>query len=88
MNTVLTARDIEDIIAKGGDPNVAARDGILTPSARDALRDYANGKRNGACGSEGTLMLSKHENRETDLFACAGNDHCEQFRRECRLVRD
>jgi L-fuculose-phosphate aldolase len=48
MNTVLTARDIEEIIAQGGDPNAAARDGILTPSARDALRDYANAKKNGS----------------------------------------
>jgi L-fuculose-phosphate aldolase len=47
MNTVLTAKDIEEIIAKGGDPNAAAKEAILTPSARDALRDYANGRRSG-----------------------------------------
>ncbi len=48
MNTVFTARDIEAIIAKGGDPSAAARDAVLTPSARDALRDYANAKKNGS----------------------------------------
>jgi L-fuculose-phosphate aldolase len=48
MNTVFTARDIEEIISKGGDPNAASRDAVLTPSARDALRDYANAKKNGS----------------------------------------
>lgn len=48
MSTVITARDIQDIVAKGGDPNAATRDAILTPSARDALRDFANARRNGA----------------------------------------
>ena len=44
MSTILTAKDIEDIIAKGGDPGAAAKEAILTPSARDTLRDYANGR--------------------------------------------
>jgi len=42
MSTVFTAKDIEAIIAKGGDPSTADKEAILTPSARDALRDYAN----------------------------------------------
>jgi L-fuculose-phosphate aldolase len=41
MSTVLTAKDIEDIIAKGGDPVAAAKDAMLTPSAKDVLRDLA-----------------------------------------------
>ncbi|KAF0180415.1 MAG: hypothetical protein FD161_845 [Limisphaerales bacterium] len=45
MSNVLTARDLEEIIAKGGDPNAAAKDAVLTPSARDTLRDYANAQR-------------------------------------------
>jgi L-fuculose-phosphate aldolase len=52
MSTVLTAKDIEAIIAKGGDPNAAARDAILTPSARDALRDHASGRKSAWSGRE------------------------------------
>jgi L-fuculose-phosphate aldolase len=48
MSTVLTAKDIENIIAKGGDPNAAAQGAVLTPSARDALRDYANPRKSGS----------------------------------------
>lgn len=50
MSNVLTARDIEAIIAKGGDPNAAVKDAILTPSAKDALRDYANARRSHSGG--------------------------------------
>ena len=42
MSTVLTAKDIEDIVAKGGDPVAASKDAILTPSAKDVLRDCAS----------------------------------------------
>ncbi|MFM8357846.1 MAG: class II aldolase/adducin family protein, partial [Verrucomicrobiota bacterium] len=41
MSTVLTAKDIEEIIARGGDPAAAAQGALLTPSARDVLRDHA-----------------------------------------------
>jgi L-fuculose-phosphate aldolase len=41
MKTVLTARDVEDIIARGGDPEAAAADAVVTPSARDLLREFA-----------------------------------------------
>ena len=44
MSTVYTAKDIEEIIARGGDPVVESKAGILTPSARDALRDFASRK--------------------------------------------
>jgi L-fuculose-phosphate aldolase len=39
MSTVISAKDIENIIAKGGDVNNLPADAILTPSARDMLRD-------------------------------------------------
>lgn len=42
MSTVFTARDIEDLIAKGGDLKNLPADAVLTPSARDAIRDHAN----------------------------------------------
>ena len=39
MKHVISARDIEDLIAKGGDASAIPSDAILTPSARDLLRD-------------------------------------------------
>ena len=33
MSNVLTARDLEEIIAKGGDPNAVAKDAILQHKA-------------------------------------------------------
>jgi L-fuculose-phosphate aldolase len=51
MPAVITAKEIEDIIAKGGDPKNLPADAVLTPSAKDALRDYANARRSPAGGS-------------------------------------
>ncbi|MSU33542.1 MAG: class II aldolase/adducin family protein [Pedosphaera sp.] len=45
MSTVITAKEINSIIAKGGDPKSLPSGAVLTPSARDALRDYANTRR-------------------------------------------
>jgi len=45
MPAVITAREVEDIIAKGGDPKSLPADAILTPSAKDAIRDHANSRR-------------------------------------------
>ena len=50
MPAVITAREIEAIIAKGGDLNAATKDAILTPSAKDALRDHANARRGASSG--------------------------------------
>jgi L-fuculose-phosphate aldolase len=45
MPAVITAREVEEIIAKGGDPKSLPGDAILTPSAKDAIRDFANARR-------------------------------------------
>jgi L-fuculose-phosphate aldolase len=45
MPAVITAREVEDLIAKGGDPKSLPADAILTPSAKDAIRDHANARR-------------------------------------------
>lgn len=42
MPTVITAKEVEELIAKGGDPRSLPSDAILTPSARDALRELEN----------------------------------------------
>lgn len=39
MSTVISAKDIEDLLAKGGDAKSLPADAILTPSAKDLLRD-------------------------------------------------
>lgn len=45
MKKVISARDIEDLIRKGGDPAQLPADAIITPAARDLLRDLQlNGK--------------------------------------------
>src|SRR5215510_13863560 len=45
MPAVITAKEVEDLIAKGGDVKSLPADAILTPSARDAIRDHANSRR-------------------------------------------
>jgi len=39
MRTVITARDIEELLSKGGDIKSLPADALLTPSARDLIRD-------------------------------------------------
>jgi L-fuculose-phosphate aldolase len=46
MKTVISARDIEDLLRNGGDPKSLDGDAIYTPSAREMLRDLEN-RRNG-----------------------------------------
>lgn len=41
MPAVITAKEVEELIAKGGDPKGLPADAILTPSAKDAIRDHA-----------------------------------------------
>ena len=48
MPAVITAREVEDIIAKGGDPKSLPTDAILTPSAKDAIHDWAYARRGSA----------------------------------------
>lgn len=45
MPAVITAKDIEELIAKGGDPKSLPSDAILTPSAKDVLREFSSGRR-------------------------------------------
>ena len=59
MPAVITAKEIEDIIAKGGDPKNLPTDAVLTPSAKDALRDYANARRGAANASGGVAAPGK-----------------------------
>jgi L-fuculose-phosphate aldolase len=42
MSTVITARDIEELVQKGGSVSSLPSDAIITPSARDMIRDLEN----------------------------------------------
>jgi L-fuculose-phosphate aldolase len=44
MPAVITAREIEDLITQGGNPDNLPADAILTPSAKDVLRSRANAR--------------------------------------------
>src|ERR1044071_1448899 len=73
MPAVITAKEVEDIIAKGGDVKSIPADAVLTPSAKDALRDYANARRgpssNGAVTSApGKPLNSKSPKSELEAF--------------------
>jgi L-fuculose-phosphate aldolase len=59
MPAVITAREIEEIVAKGGDPKSLPADAILTPSARDALREFANGRRGSATSASDVAPAGK-----------------------------
>ena len=45
MPAVITAKEVEELIAKGGDLKSLPADAILTPSAKDAIRDYNYARR-------------------------------------------
>ncbi len=73
MPAVITAKEIEAIIAKGGDPKSYPADAILTPSAKDALRDYAHAHRGPAstgavAAVPGKLLSSKSPKAELEAF--------------------
>src|ERR1051325_10898367 len=73
MPAVITAKEVEEIIAKGGDPKSLPSDAILTPSAKDALRDYANLRRGSASNSSpsgvpGKALSSKSPKAELEAY--------------------
>jgi L-fuculose-phosphate aldolase len=43
MKEVISVRDIQELLRKGGDPRTLPGDAILTPSARDLLRELESG---------------------------------------------
>ncbi len=50
MRAVISAKDIEDLLAKGGDVKSLPTDALLTPSAKDLLRDLHR-RRHGTAGA-------------------------------------
>src|SRR5271154_7003185 len=56
MKPVISARDIEELLSNGGDIKSLPSDAIITPSARDMLRDLEN---RGAIKSNGATTIVK-----------------------------
>src|SRR6266540_5257786 len=67
MPAVITAREVEDIIANGGDPRSLPADAILTPSARDAIRDHANSRRGPSSPGAPSSALAKPLNSKSSM---------------------
>lgn len=65
MPAVITAKEVEDIIAKGGDPKNLPADAILTPSAKDAIRDYNHARRGSASTSAASFASAKPLNSKS-----------------------
>lgn len=75
MKAVISARDIEELISSGGNPASLPSDAIITPSARELLRDWQNGsQRNGAANAAinpalaGKPLSSKSPKAELDRY--------------------
>src|SRR6266498_3510855 len=58
MKPVISAKDIEDLLAKGGDVQSLPADALLTPSAKDLLRDLNRRGRGNAAASENASSRS------------------------------
>lgn len=93
MNKVFTAKDIEDIIAKGGDPNAAIKDAVLTPSARDALRDFANARNRGGLSGAVTATSAptkqlNSKSSKAELEALFNSPYCQALKEQlCDIGR-
>ena len=94
MSQVITAKDVEDLMRKGGDVKSLPGDAILTPSARDLLREIeGNGahKNSGAANNSSVASLkpinSKSSKSELVAFFNSPQAHalkeqiCEMGRR-------
>src|SRR5579864_4753805 len=56
MKTVISARDIEDLLRNGGEIKSLPSDALITPSARDMLRDL---ELRGSAKSNGEVAKAK-----------------------------
>src|SRR5687768_10735552 len=83
MKSVISARDIEELISKGGNPASLPADAIITPSARELLHDWQNGNhRNGTPTQASTApaqpskpLSSKSPKAELDAFFSSPQAH-------------
>ena len=97
MKTVISARDIEDLLSKGGNVSSLPVDAILTPSAKDLLRDLdmRNSRNNGAVvaasgsssnGAPTKVLNSKSPKAELEAFF--NSSYCQNLKEQlCDIGR-
>jgi L-fuculose-phosphate aldolase len=91
MKTVISAKDIEDLLRDGGDVMRLPADAIFTPSARDLLRDLEN--RNGGKSSVSTPSSApakpfSSKNSKVELEAFFNSIYCLRLKEQiCDIGR-
>jgi L-fuculose-phosphate aldolase len=69
MKTIISAKEVEDLLRNGGDIKSLPTDAILTPSARDLLRDLENnGARLSPVQSNGAVSYSASASKLEAFF--------------------
>lgn len=73
MKSVISAKDVEELIRSGGSPDSLPSDAIITPSAREMLRDWQGSKRPAAKqaapqGQPAKPLNSKSPKAELDAY--------------------
>src|SRR5689334_9783802 len=99
MKTVVSAKDIEDLLSKGGNVSGLPADAILTPSAKDLLRDLQmrNGRgsaapsNNGSSSSSSTAAPAKtltSKSSKAELEAFFNSPYCQNLKEQlCDIGR-
>ena len=96
MKTVISAKDIEDLLSKGGDIRSLPADAIITPSARDLLRDLENrgpGRSNGAAVKSAGVVappakLLSSKSSKSELEALFNSPYCHGLKEQlCDIGR-
>jgi L-fuculose-phosphate aldolase len=95
MKTVISAKDIEDLLAKGGDVKSLPGDAILTPSAKDLLRDlqrrdgsHSAATAHGESNSQAPAKLLSSKCSKTELEAFFNSPFCQNLKEQlCDIGR-
>jgi L-fuculose-phosphate aldolase len=97
MKNVISAKDIEDLLARGGSVNSLPSDAILTPSAKDVLRDLQ--RRNGgavptsdSAATNGSASASMKQlnskSSKSELEALFNSPYCQNLKEQlCDIGR-
>jgi L-fuculose-phosphate aldolase len=86
MKTVISAKDIEDLLRSGADPKSLPADAILTPSARDLLRELESaGAKKGPAGAASASAQApakplSSKSPKADLEALFNSPHCHDLK--------
>jgi L-fuculose-phosphate aldolase len=91
MKTVISAKDIDDLLSKGGSLSSLPSDALLTPSARDRIRDLQRRNGNGVGNPSGNgkaevsvapakLLNSKSPKAELEAFF--NSAHCQNLKEQ------